>query len=136
MLSKCYGPFNNVERSLIVDSIKQHVEENYNDFFPTLGKRTRETEVRPNYWNSTWGKMLRDPLIKYAPSKVSKKFRRRFRVPYALFKKVIVPQCKEANVFNMKHNSTVLIELRVLIALGILGRDAVCDECEELSNLF
>ena len=48
MLSKCYGPFNAVERSIIVDSIEQHVEENYDDFFPTLGKRTRETEVRPN----------------------------------------------------------------------------------------
>jgi len=122
MLSKCHGPFNDVEGSIIVDSIKQHVEENYDDFFPTLGKRTRQTEVRPNYWNSTWGKILRDPLIKYATSKVSKKFRRRFR----LFRDVIILQYKEANVFNMKPNSTIPIEFRVLIALikRILGRGA------------
>ncbi len=67
MLSKCHGPFNDVEGSIIVDSIKQHVEENYDDFFPTLGKRTTETEVRPNYWNSPWcyHKMLPISLLPF-----------------------------------------------------------------------
>jgi hypothetical protein len=32
----------------------------------------------------------------------------------------------------VKRNSTVPIELRVLIALRILGRDAVADDWEEL----
>ncbi len=125
-----HGPFNNNERTIIEDSIKQYVDENYDILFSTLGKRTRRTEPRPNYWSSTWGRMLRNPQLQDSSSKVSRKFRRRFRVPYVLFKDVIVPQCVAANVFDTKSNSTIPIEIKVLVALRILGRNAVSDDNE------
>jgi hypothetical protein len=77
--------------------------------------------------------MLLNPDVKDPTSYLGKKFRRRFRVPYKLFNDVIVPQCKQANVFEEKPNSTIPTELRVLVALRILGRDSTGDECEELS---
>ena len=55
-------------------------------------------------------------------------------MPYILFKSVIVPQCKEGNIFSTRYNS-IPAEFKVLVALRCLGRDAVCDDCEELSNI-
>ena len=68
-------------------------------------------------------------------SKISDKFRRRFRVPYPLFKEIIVPDCHRMNVFEVKVRHLVPIEFKILIALRILGRDAVADDCEELSSV-
>jgi hypothetical protein len=133
MLQDYDGPFNIHDMAIIENFIKKHVEKNYHRFLPTLGKRTRQTTPRPNYWESTWGKLLRDPNISNPMSSVSKKFRRRFRVPYKLFNEVLLPQCIQSNIFEMKHNSIVPVELRILISLRILGRDCVGDDCEELS---
>lgn len=68
-------------------------------------------------------------------SVVAAKFRRRFRVPFPMFINILVPQCKEKNIFELKGRGhfTIPIEFKLLIALRILGRDAVADECEELS---
>ena len=96
-------------------------------------KRSRQTTEKPDYWTSVWGKMLTNPDIEDPTSFVARKFRRRFRIPYPLFKEVIFPQCVEKNVFDMKRTSTIPIEFKVLTALRILGRDAVADDCAELS---
>lgn len=133
MLQINAGPGNLEERTIINDFIKNYIEENYDSLFPTPEKRTRRRLERPNYWASTWGKMLLNSEINNPNSNVSLKFRRRFRVPYKLFKEVIVPQCEENNIFEMKSNSTIPIEFRILIALRIMGRDSTGDDCEELS---
>ena len=98
-------------------------------------KRSRKTTARQDYWMSVWGKMLTNPEIEDPESFVARKFRRRFRVPYPLFKEVILPQCVSHNIFETKREcgGTIPIEFKLLIALRILGRDAVADDCSELS---
>ena len=78
-------PFNVHDLAVIEKFIQEHFDENYHRLFPTLGKRIRRASERPNYWESTWGKLLRDPNLLVAMSAVFKKFRRRFCAPYPLF---------------------------------------------------
>ena len=49
--------------------------------------------------------------------------------------KVLVPMCKEINVFEMKISSRITIEFKILVALKILGRDYDCDTVSELSAI-
>jgi hypothetical protein len=78
-------PFNVQDLSVIEKFIQKHFDENYHRLFPTLGKRSRRTSERPNYWQSTWGKLLHDLNLLNAMSVVFKKCRRCFHVPYPLF---------------------------------------------------
>ena len=80
------APFNAQDLAVIEKFIKEHFDKNYDRLFPTVGKRSRQSSERPNYWESTLGESAR---IVHVKSGVSKKFRRRFRVPYRLFKEVI-----------------------------------------------
>jgi hypothetical protein len=96
-------------------------------------KKRRKRAEQPDYWTSVWGKMLTDPEIENPHSLVARKFRRRFRVPYPLFNDVILPQCIDHNVFDMKGTSTIPVVFKLLIVLRIMGRDAVADDCAELS---
>jgi hypothetical protein len=79
--------------------------------------------------------VLQSPEIAEEGSFVNKKFRRRFRIPYRLFKDALVPMCTSANIFLMKYKSFIPIELKILVALRILGRDAKADDIAELSNV-
>ena len=96
-------------------------------------KRKRKSRSHPAYENSVWGQMLRDPELQLPGSRVARLFRRRFRVPYAVFKEILVPQCVAKNVFEYRGTSGVPIEIKIMIALRILGRDGVADDCTELS---
>ena len=50
----------------------------------------RNCEKRPDYWASNWGKMLIDGRCRMpGDRKGGKRFRRRFRVPYPLFEKLV-----------------------------------------------
>ena len=97
-------------------------------------KKRRNTPSRPDYSSHTWSKMLHrdDARMLMQNSKESLLFIRRFRVPYQIFKEVIVPDCKANDVFdNNQDHFIVPIELKILIALRILGRDACADDCSE-----
>ena len=98
-------------------------------------KKSRNGSPREDYWNSVWGRMLLNPAIEDPESFVAKKFRRRFRVPYPLFKDVILPQCIEHNIFDVRRKSSIPIEIKIMISLRVLGRDAVADSCAELSSV-
>ena len=50
--------------------------------------------------DTTWRKMLDDPETADRYSFWGKKFRRRFRVPFAFFKDILVPLCKEGNTMT------------------------------------
>lgn len=131
-MSECFGDWEtNWElQSKIAEAFFREYPEEFTD---TESLGSRESSKRPNYWDSVWGKMLLNPEIENPNTFVAKKFRRRFRVPYPLFKEVIVPKCVDRNVFESQRESQIPIEFKVLIALRILGRDAVADECNELS---
>ena len=98
---------------------------------------------RPNYWNSKWGKMLiRDKaiMLEQPQGKTAKIFRRRFRVPPRLFFDVIVPEAEKVFQYYADdrfetYRFQIPVEIKVLIVLRILGRDACADDCVELSDV-
>ena len=73
-------------------------------------------------------------MILRANSFLGKKFRRRFRLPYALFQKVKAC-CIEKGIFKSKHRSPIPIEFKILISLRILGRGNCCDDLNEFSSV-
>lgn len=82
-------------------------------------------------WKTTWGQMLLDPRLVDAKSWQSSKFRLRFRVPYSVFK-LLVLKCKQANIFG---RTKIPYEFRVLVALRILARGNCSDDIFELSGI-
>ena len=88
--------------STIVSSQSIQVCEEIFDDLDKPSKRTRNrNEKYINYSNTNWGKFIRDPLIKVPTSSKGLLFRRRFRVPFALFE-YILQLCKDSNVFEVK----------------------------------
>ena len=96
---------------------------------------------RPDYMNSKWGKMItydKDRMLASPICRESRNFRRRFRVPPRMFFDVLVPQ--NIPVFEPTDESDIYrnripVELKVLVVLRILGRDACADDCSELSDI-
>jgi hypothetical protein len=78
--------------------------------------------------------MLLDPCLLDPTSFISKKFRRRFRVPYPLFADIIIPSCQEHGVLNSE-KERIPLEFKVLAALRMLGRDSCSDTISELSSM-
>jgi hypothetical protein len=93
-----------------------------------IHKRKRTRRESPNYWESTWGRMLLDPSLLDPSSCTAKKFRRRFRVSYPLFAAVIMPLCRERGILRGTRVRTPL-EFKILAAFRMFGRDS----CSELS---
>ena len=94
--------------------------------------------ARPDYSTSIWAQMLKNDKAKLLDdtSREARRFRRCFRVPYKLFIEVMVPQCKEEStpIFSDDFRKfRVPVEIKLLIALRILGRDACADDCRDLS---
>jgi hypothetical protein len=99
-------------------------------------KRTRKKRITTeDLWRSPWGVLLRHPEVSISTSVAGTKFRLRFRVPFALFNDVIIPNCKRVNVFNMKNSSAIPLEFKVLILLRILARGNDLDTLCELSGV-
>ena len=48
--------------------------------------RKRATWVKKDYWDTLWGRDLRNPAIEDLDSVLGKKIRLRFRVPFAMCK--------------------------------------------------
>ena len=103
-----------------------------NQIEPKVKKR-RTTGERKNYDNSPWGQMLlndhQDMLDNYAGNN-ARLFRRRFRIPYPLFFKILVPACRGTGIFkDSEEKFQIPTTIKLLIALRILGRDASADDC-------
>jgi hypothetical protein len=94
--------------------------------------RKRQRASRVSRGLSLWGEMLASPDLQIEGSFCNKQFRRRFRVPFRLFQEVLVPMCKEANIFHMRYDSKVPLELKLMACLRILGRDSKADDISEL----
>ena len=79
----------------------------------------RSSERRPNYMESTWGRILTNPRFK-DPSdrRGGKLFRRRYRVPYPMFEK-LVEITRENHWFSERPDCTVRpsapLELKILL---------------------
>ena len=82
--------------SLLFEHIEDFVEE-------PLHKKKRCAKTRIDYWNTTWGRWLRNPLMQDPTSKMAKMFMLRFRVPFILFNEKILPMCIKDNVFDLTY---------------------------------
>lgn len=97
----------------------------------------RRKLVRINYDETTWGVLLRDPSRLRVPgSDDALLFRRRFRVPFAMFERLV--QWTEA-WWKDKHNDRDAsgriappVRLKVLGVLRMLGRGSCLDDIKEL----
>jgi hypothetical protein len=105
-------------------------------------KRRRIKGMSTDDWNNktTWGKMIQDPNVRDINTTEGKEFRRRFRLPFPFFKDYLVPECQKANIFDSKltvngvTKDQIPIEIKIMIALRLLGRGNVVDDLAELSN--
>ena len=87
------------------------------------------------YTESKWGRSLVDKTIGISESKAGKEFRRKFRVPYPVFKKILVPECDRLNVFEVKdfHRIRVPTEMKLLCIriwhTTTRHRTVICSNC-------
>ena len=86
-------------------------------------KRKRHT-FKHDYWNSSWGRLIRSEDMNDPDSRDWKLFKRRFRVPFGLFTDVFLLMCVEKNIFVTTHENRVRVplEFKILTCLRILGR--------------
>jgi hypothetical protein len=122
----------------INEIISQYIHENADSFCPEIfeehrQKRNRISQAAVPFDLTEWGKLLNHPDIKVENSSIAKKFRQRFRVPPKIFFDVLVPLCE--GIFSTGGRRCIPIELKIMVSLRILGRDAVADDCNELCGI-
>jgi hypothetical protein len=114
------------------------------DLAQELLKRKRNTgprkggtnqKGRPDYWDSPWGIMLRDPNLQKVGSPERKAFTRRFRTPYPIYKRLVqwAKGWHEKKATDCTGRARCPTELKVLGYLRMTGRVACFDNVEELS---
>ena len=96
----------------------------------------RRVEIRPTYRDSTWGRMLLNPRIQDpVDRKGGRLFRKRFRVPFPMFEKIL-NIVREKAWFSERPDASGRIgaplELKILGVLRVLGRGYCFDGIEEL----
>ena len=127
-------------RELFLDLINENSEsfEDYEDDIADNGRPygpIRENRGRiTNLWLSPWGLLIRSEEIKVPGSYSDRLFRKRFRLPYALFVK-FVKEAKDCNLFEEVRSGKIAVEFKVMIGLRILGRDNCADDISEYLNI-
>jgi len=120
------------EDELFEELVKKDVEEFLNeDDAISKKKRQRYDEERVPFVSTNWSKLINKPQVWNPRSRIGKLFRRRFRLPFPTFVK-LVDKCSHHNIFPPSRHLPV--ELKVLTCLRILGRGSCADEIKELSG--
>jgi hypothetical protein len=123
----------------INDIVCQYIQDNPASFCsPEMFEEPPEKKNRRNYppvpfAMTEWGRLLAHPDLHIENSAIAKKFRRRFRVPPKIFFDVLVPLSE--NIFSSGGRRLIPNELKLLVALRILGRDAIADDCNEFCGI-
>ena len=96
---------------------------------------TNNKHGRPDYWDSTWGRMLQDPNLQIVGSPLRKTFTRRFRMPYPVYKRIVhwAKGWHEKNACDCTGRPRAPTELKILGYLRMVGRASCLDDIEELS---
>lgn len=99
----------------------------------------RRVRNRRDYWDSTWGRMLRDDNIKDPSTREGKDFQKRFRVPFPVYCKLVV-LAEQSKLFdcaptNRWGRQGVPIELKILGVLRILGGGWCMDDVSDSSGI-
>ena len=114
--------------------------QNNGDIFHNVNKRckrTRENTIKekPSLWESKWGLLINDPRTSNPKSFQGKRFKRRFRVPFPIFKNILVPMCRDVNLFDQSYDGHIPIEFKILVSLRILARGNCADDISEFSDI-
>ena len=126
----------------VLDAIEEYVRKHILSDLETRGKLSKKKRSRGNrvdYHSTTWWRMISDPLVSDETSKIGGLFRLRFRTPFALFRDILMPLMRNAviPIFPEEddHRVRVPIELKVMVALRILGRGNCLDDIYEMSGV-
>jgi hypothetical protein len=133
-----FSKYEDLSTNFANDIIKPWLSDNWEEFLVDDSKKLkRSNRAKVNYWDTTWGRWLTNPLIKNPNSKLAKIFMLRFRVPFILFQEKILPMCRENNIFEIHREfcSSVPLEFKILLCLRILGRGLCFDDINELSQV-
>ena len=103
-------------------------------FSRTSSRRMKEAKVL-DFYTTSWGRLISDPTTREPKSRNGKLFRRRFRVPFPIFKDVLVPDIIQYNVFETKRSSRIPVEFKILVSLRMMGRDTCADTAKELTGM-
>ena len=105
-------------------------------------RRTSSTDLEPrpyrrDYFDSSWWKVVTDPLVANPTSAPGKLFRRRFRVPYPVFQD-LMEMAQQLGFPKLPISAAkvegIPLELQVLGVLRVLGRGTCFDGIEELTG--
>jgi len=99
----------------------------------TKKKRQRYDDERPSFVSVSWSKLIERREVSNPFSRIGKLFRRRFRLPFPLFLK-LVEDCQRHCIFPKTRY--IPVALKVLACLRILGRGSCADEIKELSSEY
>lgn len=118
-----------IEEEVAMDIFKLQMD-SYDD---RHRKRRKKSSPKADFWQTLWGQTLTHPNVNNPKSREGKQFRRRFRLPYPLFR-YLVTLCKDLNIFDSVYCSSIPVEAKVLGCLRILGRDACADGVNEITG--
>ena len=82
---------------------------------------TRVREPKPDIWGSSFGTILTAENIEYPTSKSGRIFRNRYRLPYNLFRHLVM-RCTREKRNTFRAQNYIPIEFKIMIALKILGK--------------
>lgn len=129
------------EEELIIEYILNEMKENPYAYvgqgtdFMSFRKRRRVEEKIFDYSSTKWGKLISHADTRNPTSWRGKLFRRRFRVPFPLFEEVLLPLCREKNIFDEQRQGRIPLEIKLMAALRMLGRASCADSVSELSEI-
>ena len=103
--------------------------------------RTKKLPKSPDPWQQVkWLQLISDPTVNDPTSRSGKDFRKKFRVPYPLFVKM-VQMCKETDdpLFNYSTTDaagakSIPLELKILAVLRTLGGGLKFNDASEMSG--
>ena len=126
------------DSELLERIVEEYIIENGEDFVDVKAPKKRRVARSPrliDFSVTKWGALLADPNTRVPNTYQGKLFRRRFRVPFQVFDEVLLPMCREHNVFGKGHNSRIPIAIKLLAGLRILGRGSCCDDISECADI-
>jgi hypothetical protein len=101
-------------------------------------KQTRASAKRPkdfDFNDTKWGMLYHHENTINPSTKEGKVFRRRFRVPFRLFRDTLVPLCEQHSMFRDAPNHKIPVYIKTMAALRVLGRGNCADDISEMSGV-
>ena len=105
------------------------------------GANIRNSYPRLDYANSTWARQMVHPNIHRPYTKEGASFRRRFRIPFPLFQRLVnIVQNEKwdgiiCSPLNRAGKQSAPLHLKILAWLRVLGRGECFDSCSELTGI-